>query len=273
MFGAWEKRMNRQLLGLADPDLQHQEEEQQARGAAGHAANAANDAVALAPANANQAANDNAANRPRRGVLQWLLDHMLDHLHQHNLQVQVDGGDIDLQLEVAADFEMALPNNAGDGGDGNNMPPDHFPVEIIAVEMPDDEDAAPAPIVPLGDEMPPVAANNNAQQPQEQGLRDALTPLTNALASALLLPTFSAGMGELLRLCLPRSWTTPAQIGLFRVRTGLLQERWGRSLVGGCLFLVLRDAFRLYAKHRRVVNKPLRRVRNIDRRRGDSAAV
>jgi hypothetical protein len=70
-------------------------------------------------------------------------------------------------------------------------------------------------------------------------------------------------MGELIRATLPkarvtRGWRRPA---------GLLQEQWGRSLVGGCLFVVLKDAIALYTKYRRVQVKANRRVRNVERRR------
>ena len=40
----------------------------------------------------------------------------------------------------------------------------------------------------------------------------------------------------------------------------LLQEKWGRSLVGGCLFVVLKDAVMLYARWRMVEMHRKRRV-------------
>ena len=46
-------------------------------------------------------------------------------------------------------------------------------------------------------------------------------------------------------------WTTPPapnKLGGRIVARGLLQEKWGRSLVGGCLFVVVKDAVGLYVR-------------------------
>ncbi|KXJ91793.1 hypothetical protein Micbo1qcDRAFT_161824 [Microdochium bolleyi] len=86
----------------------------------------------------------------------------------------------------------------------------------------------------------------------------------NFIAGALIFPAVCYGAGELLRGLLPsRLVTRPLSGG--RV-TGLLQERWGRSLVGGCLFVVLKDAFFLYVKYRRAMNRPLRKIQNATNR-------
>jgi hypothetical protein len=90
-----------------------------------------------------------------------------------------------------------------------------------------------------------------------------LGALVNYLAGALMWPTVSYGAGSLLRIVLPASWVTKPSSG---PTTGILQERWGRSLVGGCLFVVLKDAFFLYVKWRTTINRPYRRIRNADRR-------
>lgn len=74
----------------------------------------------------------------------------------------------------------------------------------------------------------------------------------------LVFPAFAAGSGELLALLLPRHWVTKPSGGA-RV-TGLLQTRWGRSLVGGCLFVVLRDTVMLYVRWRMWKNHGRRRV-------------
>ncbi|KAL7628023.1 hypothetical protein AAE478_002219 [Parahypoxylon ruwenzoriense] len=65
----------------------------------------------------------------------------------------------------------------------------------------------------------------------------------NLVAGALLYPSLCYGMGELLRLVLPTRFITRPASGPI---TSLLQERWGRSLVGGCLFVVLKDVFFLW---------------------------
>ncbi|KAF7550825.1 hypothetical protein G7046_g7890 [Stylonectria norvegica] len=108
---------------------------------------------------------------------------------------------------------------------------------------------------------PPLADRNEHEEheaPQappagRPGLNIILSSVSNAMVSALILPGISFAMGELLRLALPRSWTAAARSPWFRPGTnlgkpGLLQQQWGRSLVGGCLFMVLKDALRLYTK-------------------------
>ncbi|KAH8676062.1 hypothetical protein BX600DRAFT_432594 [Xylariales sp. PMI_506] len=106
-------------------------------------------------------------------------------------------------------------------------------------------------------------ANDPAAPRPNRGAVNGLGSLFNYLAGALMWPTVSYGAGSLLRLVLPTAWTTKPSSGAI---TGLLQERWGRSLVGGCLFVVLKDAFFLYVKWRKTINRPYRRIRNVDRR-------
>ena len=88
----------------------------------------------------------------------------------------------------------------------------------------------------------------------ERRLSYSVTAIAETVLGALMFPTIAGISGELLRLCLPRSWTAPTMAsGLFSRRLpakGLLQEKWGRSLVGGCLFVVLKDAVMLYVRWR-----------------------
>ncbi|KAI1505239.1 hypothetical protein F5X99DRAFT_275621 [Biscogniauxia marginata] len=85
----------------------------------------------------------------------------------------------------------------------------------------------------------------------------------NFIAGALLWPGVCYGAGEILRALLPARFVTRPASG---PNTGLLQERWGRSLVGGCLFVVLKDMFFLYVKYRKTMNRPYRKIKNSDRR-------
>ncbi|KAI5283285.1 hypothetical protein KEM54_002260 [Ascosphaera aggregata] len=87
--------------------------------------------------------------------------------------------------------------------------------------------------------------------------------LADTILGALALPTISASMGSLLNAILPRSWTTPATS---KVRPGLLQSKWGRSVVGGCLFVLFRDFIRLYCRWKIAQTHRKRRVLNYDRR-------
>lgn len=243
----YERRWERRLAGLPEPPPQQanrQERRQQRR------------------------AREQGADGQRNiGIVGGLLDAAIDMLDIPDVAVDVEveeaemeDGDGMAHLEIiveemedaAAEEERANAVNAAaaaaDGVEGqpqeNNQP------------------AAPA-------QQPAQAAPAARQRPLQTSLRD----VTNALASTLLLPMISAGVGELLRLALPKHLTAPPNgFGRFRVRTGLLQDQWGRNLVGGCMYIVLRDAFRLYTKYRMAQNKPLRKVRNVDRRRGNASS-
>lgn len=88
--------------------------------------------------------------------------------------------------------------------------------------------------------------------------------LADTVLGALLFPAISASMGGLLKLILPKSWTTPPPF-LDRGKVGLLQSRWGRSVVGGCLFVLLKDALVLYCRWKLAQTHRKRRVLNYDR--------
>lgn len=142
-------------------------------------------------------------------------------------------------------------------------------------------DAQVPPADPLNAEQPPQAGQGQEGQEGQQdhgheapppppanrpGLGTILSNVSNALVSALILPGVSFAMGEALRLALPSSWVSEPRYAS-RLRPGFLQKQWGRSLVGGCLYVVIKDLVRLYAKHRKVANMGNRRVRNVDRPR------
>ncbi|CAK7567016.1 MAG: hypothetical protein SEPTF4163_004974 [Sporothrix epigloea] len=125
--------------------------------------------------------------------------------------------------------------------------------------------------------------------PRNGGAGIIFTEIVTAITSRLLLPRMAASAGELLEAFLPKSWVmlppvpvlaTPISIvsdsdavptlveaAAVVPRRGLLQERWGRSLVGGLLLIVLRDAWRLLLKYRRAQMKQQRQIRNVERRR------
>ncbi|MCJ1465574.1 hypothetical protein MMC07_004193 [Pseudocyphellaria aurata] len=138
----------------------------------------------------------------------------------------------------------------------------------------DEEHAAPIPVVqpqPAADNPPPPQAQNPPVPPnphqhvhQQQNIILSTTRLADTILGALLFPTISATMGALLSLCLPRSWMTKPTPPGFWARasapTGLLQSRFGRSVVGGCLFVVLKDAVVLYSRFRLAQGHRQRRV-------------
>ncbi|KAK0742143.1 hypothetical protein B0T21DRAFT_360692 [Apiosordaria backusii] len=126
--------------------------------------------------------------------------------------------------------------------------------------------------------------------PNGEGETNFLSLFLNSIVSSLLMPVISFGMGEAIRVLAPKSWVTRSLFqrdsfwssiwggsGRRRINpsggTGngtyapsILQHQWGRSLVGGCLYVVLRDAWSLYVKWRRVQVKQNRRVKNVERR-------
>ncbi|EPE09077.1 hypothetical protein F503_06853 [Ophiostoma piceae UAMH 11346] len=110
----------------------------------------------------------------------------------------------------------------------------------------------------------PAAAPANDNQirlfPDQFSIRGAIAAST----SQLLLPSIASTMGDLLWLVMPASLTTARQYSWRRER--FLSQRWARSLVGGALFLVLRDLLKLYGKYRRVQTRGLRTVKNYDRK-------
>ncbi|OQE28560.1 hypothetical protein PENSTE_c003G02447 [Penicillium steckii] len=88
--------------------------------------------------------------------------------------------------------------------------------------------------------------------------------LADIVLGALVFPAISASMGGLLRYALPKSWTSPSS-ALERGRPGLLQTRWGRSVVGGCVFVMLKDALVLYCRWKLAQTHRRRKVLDYER--------
>lgn len=90
--------------------------------------------------------------------------------------------------------------------------------------------------------------------------------IASTVMGALFFPAISSLMGDLLKHTLPRKWVMKSVLSLSPKEvkalpaTGLLQEKWGRSIVGGCLFVVLKDALILYVKWKRARDQGKRRV-------------
>ncbi|OTB05553.1 hypothetical protein M426DRAFT_319816 [Hypoxylon sp. CI-4A] len=93
---------------------------------------------------------------------------------------------------------------------------------------------------------------------------DSTKSIANFIAGALVWPGVCYGMGELLRLVMPSRFVTRPSSG---ANTGILQERWGRSLVGGSIFVVLKDVFYLWVQYRKTMNRSSRRIKNAENRR------
>ena len=197
-----------------------------------------------------------------------------------------NGGDQDGGAGVMIDVELVIEENRGDAeeDDGESGDEEEAEVEVDLGELQPDEvdevlpdlldDVAPPPVVPVA--LPPQDENqdgdNDHEVPQappanRAGLGTILSNMSNALVSALILPGVSFAVGEVLRRTLPAGWTGSTG-GFWRFgRDGLLQKQWGRSLIGGCLYVVIKDAMRVYAKQRKVTAMNNRRVKNVDRPR------
>lgn len=93
---------------------------------------------------------------------------------------------------------------------------------------------------------------NNNQWNIEENI--STSRIASTIMGALFFPAISSVMGSLLKNTLPRSW-----LGFGQSR-GLLKEQWGRSIVGGCLFVVLKDAVLLYCKWRKARDFGKRKV-------------
>lgn len=261
----YEVNLNRRILGL--PPLEPQQNEQQG------------------------ANNRRGGQRNGEGGVMGFLQGILDALDPDD---EEQGGD-DPAQQIRIAHEQVEDGEDGEGGNGGGVV-----LEVVIEEIQDDDDwgadeAAPepaaqpqneeaaqdegaAPEAPAGNDAAAAPPQNHevpqAPPARRPGLGSILSGMSNAIVSALILPGISFAMGEFLRLALPRPWTQlQSRSSWYRPggvlgRPGLLQQQWGRSLVGGCLFVVMKDAIRLYSKYRKVASMGQRRVKNVDRRRG-----
>lgn len=204
-------------------------------------------------------------------------------------EVRIDGGIWD---EWGGEGEEEDPGQPQPDAQRNRAEPQLRDQPPLPDGLPNDnEAAAPAPDVAdnrqVGVEEPhlPQPAQQQPQPQQQQNgignerrLAFSTTALASTVLGALAFPTIASISGELLKLALPRSWTTstssifsyPISDGkILSVRTpakGLLQEKWGRSLVGGCAFVVLKDFVGLYVRWKMAEMHRRRRVVDYERK-------
>lgn len=206
---------------------------------------------------------------------------LLPHLGHLDVDVRINNADVNVGVDV--DVPARQDGPAPEAGDLVEMDEDDFEVLAADIAAQLAEQPLPAPEEEQLDLQPPPEQNvrniqnvqqhnhnnnnNNANNNNDNDMGEIphMKRFINGVVSALLLPAISYGMGELIRAVAPKAWVTPPRVWPRRP-TGLLQERWGRSLVGGCVFVVLRDAISLYTKYRLVQVKTSRTVKNIDRK-------
>jgi hypothetical protein len=253
IFGRFERRLNRALRGR--PEEEEEEEEHQAM-------------------NPWQVG---------RTILQMFADDPDPELADIPIE---DDGDVEVVAEIMAEVvevvedgqdEAEAEEEAADGDAAEGF------IDVRADARADvhadvpAEDPAPPPIRddrddranrPIRDRRRrnpnpnPEPANPNGANADEGMRLPFLTHLINAMSTQLLFPFVAAGIGSALHYGLPRSWVEQG----WRRPSGLLQTRWGRSLAGGCVFIVLRDVLQLYTKYRRVEVKRQRKVKDLGRR-------
>lgn len=264
-----EVNLNRQLAGL--PPIERP------RNGNGHGANNNN----------NRRNGEVHAEIHGEGGVLGLLQNLLDALDLADDEGQGGGAEVRIiQEEIPADeghrrvvhegengdhimYEIVIEEDFGGGADAlENAAERNHQVREGAFDQGNQGNQG-AQINPDGEGMANLDAAANAEPARAQpSLRAILNSVSNSLASALLLPVISCAAGEVLRLALPQSWTAASTQYRWRSqRLGLLQQQWGRSLVGGCMYVVLKDMLRVYAKSRKVKGMKNRRIKNVDRAR------
>ncbi|EEP82499.1 conserved hypothetical protein [Uncinocarpus reesii 1704] len=157
--------------------------------------------------------------------------------------------------EVLMEIGLELELGMGDG--------DEPPVAIQAVARGGDNQPAGAQVEGQEGNQEGAPANQILGRRQHEIIQDT-SNIADTVLGALLFPAISAGMGGLLKFTLPKSWTT-APASLEKGRAGFFQTKWGRSVVGGCLFVLLKDALVLYCRWKLAQTHRKRRVLNYDR--------
>jgi hypothetical protein len=189
------------------------------------------------------------------------------HWHDH----VIEEGDMLDEQEIALELELDMDIFADwrDGGDADN----HDAIENPPVPIARGPAAPPLHAPPQDDDdnvvLLPAGADDQGpqQQPRRRVRRERLvaplspTGIADTVLGALIFPSIAAAVGEALKYALPKSWVTAPLAGK---PTGFLQARWGRSILGGVLFVGVRDAVMLYVRWRMARNHRMRRVLDYD---------
>lgn len=164
---------------------------------------------------------------------------------------------LNLQLEFINEDENlnlgGLNNQARNAAEGNQAP---APVggDGPVNQQPEQGEAGAV----AANNAPPNHGGQNGDRNVGVRRNVSASAVASTVMGALFLPTISSFMGDLLKVALPRDWVTKKSVRAGA--TGLLQEKWGRSIVGGCLFVVLKDAILLYCKWKKARDFGKKRV-------------
>ncbi|GAB7361972.1 hypothetical protein MBLNU230_g2009t1 [Neophaeotheca triangularis] len=184
-------------------------------------------------------------------------------------EIRVDGGLWD-DWGGQDEGQEAQPQEAANN-DAQNRPPQNADDEALPPPIPDNRpplaeipqaDNNNENVPPANAQPAPAAAAAGGNQQGERRLSFSPTAIAESILGALLFPSLASASGELLKLLLPHSWTVPplAHVGLRAKGGGILQHKWGRSLIGGCLLVAAKDAVVLYVRWRMAVMHRGRRV-------------
>ncbi|KAI9725269.1 MAG: hypothetical protein M1828_003283 [Chrysothrix sp. TS-e1954] len=208
---------------------------------------------------------------------------------------------VELELNLGLDIEEVEEAGNGDNdredraGNLDAIPPDiprarapglNEPPTDVAQEghgndadtQPPNADEARAPDAEQGPEQQEPPQGQQQQQQNQPGVHDlhrhenniliSGTRIADTIVGALIFPSIAAGSGEILKLVLPHSWVMPSYWRGQPTATGLLQTKWGRSIIGGCLFVVLKDAIRIYCRWKMAQAFRKRKVLDYDKKTG-----
>ena len=154
------------------------------------------------------------------------------------------------------DFDPVVLDNQAPAAAGRNQAP--APVPVVGGEQANQQQGhGEAGALPENNDLARRGGRNGNNN---IGIRRnvSASAVASTVMGALFLPTISSVMGDLLKITLPKDWVTKRSIRAGA--TGLLQEKWGRSIVGGCLFIVLKDALLLYCKWKKARDFGKKRV-------------
>ncbi|KAF2791498.1 hypothetical protein K505DRAFT_326818 [Melanomma pulvis-pyrius CBS 109.77] len=203
-----------------------------------------------------------------------------EHMHDILLEDEDADNEGDIEdLDVEVDFDIFANWNNGGAADNNNAnenppvpiaPGPGHPLNGPPIEG-DDNNEEPLPLIDI-DNQPHqhhrAPAPNVPQQPaqprrqrvrRERGIAFSTTSISDTILGALIFPSIAAVAGEVLKSVLPKAWVTlPA--GRSSKPTGFLQTKWGRSILGGCLVVGVKDAVMLYVRWKMAQNHRMRTV-------------
>jgi hypothetical protein len=169
------------------------------------------------------------------------------------IEIQVVEEVVEEDGERAGNFEIvgAPPATEGDGARVADGAQQGGVVEVAPQEAGGDAQILGRPQAP--DENAEQAQLANVDNENWQIRQDIpLRQIMIHTMGALFFPAVASYSGEVLKFALPARYTYP-HVGLRSTgwHTGLLRAKWGRTIIGGCLFILLKDAVTLYVKWKR----------------------